>query len=92
MGIINTELSLKLNQDDVEDAGFMKVKAIVTKVKSYDVLVEPTVLYPIGFILNFWEETTSYKLRWQASDGRKAQLPTLFVRVLIDNLADLPYP
>ena len=63
MGIINTELSLKLNQDDVEDAGFMKVKAIVTKVKSYDVLVEPTVLYPIGFILNFWEETTSYKLR-----------------------------
>ena len=27
---INMELSLKLNQDNVEDASFMKVKAIVT--------------------------------------------------------------
>jgi hypothetical protein len=48
--ITKAELSLKLNQEDVQDAGFMKVKAIVmkaiiTKAKSYDVLVGTTVLY-----------------------------------------------
>jgi hypothetical protein len=31
-GITKTELSLKLNQDDVKDAGFMKVNTIVTEV------------------------------------------------------------
>jgi hypothetical protein len=88
-GITKAELSLKLNQEDVEDAGFMKVKAIVTEAKSYDVLVGTTVLYPMGFILDFWEEIASYRPEWQAGDGRKAQLPTRFVRVLTGNLADL---
>jgi hypothetical protein len=51
--IMKGELFLKLNQDDVEDAGFMKVRAIVTEAKSYDVLVGSTVLYPMGFTLDF---------------------------------------
>jgi hypothetical protein len=51
--ITKAKLALKLNQEDVEDAGFMKVKAIVTDAKSYDVLVGTTVLYPMGFILDF---------------------------------------
>jgi hypothetical protein len=51
--ITKGELALKLNQDDVEDAGFMNVKAIVTEAKSYDVLVGSMVLYPIGFTLDF---------------------------------------
>jgi hypothetical protein len=42
--ITKGELALKLNQDDVEDASFMKVKAIVIEAKSYDVLVGSTVL------------------------------------------------
>jgi hypothetical protein len=88
-GITKAELSLKLNQEDVEDAGFMKVKNIVTEAKSYDVLVWMTVLYPMGFTLDFWEEIASYRLGWQAGDGRKAQLPARFVRVLTGNLADL---
>jgi hypothetical protein len=67
----------------------MKVKAIVTEAKSYDVLVGSTVLYPMGFILDFWEETTSYRPGWQAGDGRKASLPARFIRVLTSNLADL---
>jgi hypothetical protein len=71
-GITKAELSLKLNQEDVEDAGFMKVKAIVTETKSYDVLVGTTVLYPMGFTLDFWEEIASYRPGWQAGDGRKA--------------------
>jgi hypothetical protein len=87
--ITKGELTLKLNQDDVEDASFMKVKAIVTEAKSYDVLVGLTVLYPMGFTLDFWEETASYRLGWQASDRRKASLPARFIRVLTGNLADL---
>jgi hypothetical protein len=58
--ITKGELALKLNQDDVEDASFMKVKAIVTEAKSYNILVGSTVLYPMGFTLDFWEETASY--------------------------------
>jgi hypothetical protein len=88
-GITKAELSLKLNQEDVENACFMKVKAIVTEAKSYDILVGTTVLYPMGFTLDFWEEITSYRPGWQAGDGRKAQLLARFVRVLTGNLADL---
>jgi hypothetical protein len=80
--ITKGELVLKLNQDDVEDASFMKVKAIVTEAKSYNVLVGSTVLYPMGFTLDFWEETASYRPGWQAGDGRKASLPARFIRVL----------
>jgi hypothetical protein len=58
----------------VEDAGFMKVKAIVTEANSYDVLVGTTVLYPMGFTLDFWEEIISYRPGWQVGDGHKAQL------------------
>ena len=48
IAITKRELILKLNQDDVEDASFMKLKAIVTEAKSYDVLVRSTILYPMG--------------------------------------------
>jgi hypothetical protein len=72
--ITKGKLALKLNQDDIEDASFMKVKAIVTEAKSYDVLVGSTVLYPMGFTLDFWEETASYRPGWQAGDGCKASL------------------
>jgi hypothetical protein len=88
-GITKAELSLKLNQEDVKDAGFMRVKAIVTEAKSYDVLVGTTVLYPMGFTLDFWEEIASYRPGWQAGDGRKAQLSARFVPVLTGNLTDL---
>jgi hypothetical protein len=87
--ITKGELALKLNQDDVEDASFMKVKAIVTEAKSYDILVRSTVLYPMGFTLDFWEETASYRPGWQVGDERKALLPARFIRVLTGNLADL---
>jgi hypothetical protein len=92
IAITKGELALKLNQDDVEDASFMKVKAIVTEAKSSDVLVESTVLYQgchNGFTLDFWEEIASYRPRWQAGNGRKVSLPARFIRVLTGNLADL---
>jgi hypothetical protein len=87
--ITKEELALKLNQDDVEDASFMKVEAIVTEAKSYDVLVGSTVLYPMGFTLDFWDETASYRPGWQAGDGHKASLQARFIRVLTGNLVDL---
>jgi hypothetical protein len=37
----------------------MKMKAIVMEAKLHDVLVGMTVLYPIGFILDFREEIAS---------------------------------
>jgi hypothetical protein len=40
----------------MKDVGFMKVEA-----KSYDVLVGTTVMYPMGFTLEFWEEIANYK-------------------------------
>jgi hypothetical protein len=43
----------------------------------------------MGFTLDFWEETASYRPGWQASDGRKASLPARFIQVLTGNLADL---
>jgi hypothetical protein len=89
IAITKGELALKLNQDDVEDASFMKVKAIITEAKSYDVLVGSKVLYPMGFTLDFWEETASYRLGWQAGDGHKALLPAQFIRVLTGNLVDV---
>jgi hypothetical protein len=67
----------------------MKIKAIVMEAKLYDVLVGSTVLYPMGFTLDFWKETASYRPGWQAGDGRKASLPARFIRVLTGNLADL---
>jgi hypothetical protein len=48
----------------VEDAGFMKVKAIIMEAKSYDVLVGTIVMYLMGFILDFWEEIASYRPGW----------------------------
>jgi hypothetical protein len=73
--ITKTELSLQFNPEYIEDASFIKMKAIITEAKSYDVLVGSTVLYPMGFTLDFWEETASYRPGWQAGDGCKAQLP-----------------
>jgi hypothetical protein len=46
-------------------------------------------LYPIRFTLDFWEETASYRLGWQAGDERKASLPARFIRILTGNLVDL---
>jgi hypothetical protein len=88
-GITKIELSLQLNPDNVEDASFMKVKAIITEAKSYGILVGSTILYPMGFTLDFWKETASYRLGWQAGNRRKAQLPARFIQVLTRHLANL---
>ncbi len=44
--------------------------AIVTTFESYDVLVGGVVLYPMGFQMDYWMETTTYQLGWQSRDGQ----------------------
>ena len=58
-GITAKELLLQIRPNDVMDAGSIKAKAIVTEAESYDVLVGATVLYPMGFVIDFWDETAS---------------------------------
>lgn len=50
--ITKVELAFKLPPDDAMDANFMRVKAILTKAKSYDV-GKAMALYPIESILDF---------------------------------------
>ena len=45
------------------------MKAIATQVESYDVLVGAMVMYPMDFTIDSWNETSSYRPRWQASEG-----------------------
>jgi hypothetical protein len=37
-------------------------------------LIKGGVLYPMGFVLDFWEEIASYNLGCQSWDGFQAQL------------------
>ena len=76
--ITRNKLEVQICQDGVENATYMKAKAIVTQANSYDILVGAMVLYPMDFILDFREETIYYRSGWQARDGRKAHSPTRF--------------
>jgi hypothetical protein len=42
----------------------VRAKGVVTQVTSYDVLVRGANLYPLGVILDFWEEILYYQPRW----------------------------
>lgn len=37
-------------------------------------------LYPMDFTVDFWNERTSCRPRWQVGDGDQATLPTQFIR------------
>ena len=80
IGITIQPLLIKFQPHDVMDSTTIKVKAIATQAESYDVLVDAMVLYPMGFTIDFWNETTAYRPRWQVGNGRQATLPTRFIR------------
>jgi hypothetical protein len=69
-----TNTLAKLNPNHPTNKSTIQVQVVVTNVLSYDVLVWGVMLYPMGFVLNFWEETTSHRLGWQLGDGHHAQL------------------
>ena len=78
-GITIQPLLVRFQPHDVIDSAAIKVKAIATQAESYDVLVGAMVLYPMGFTIEFWNETVSYRPGWQAGDGPQTTLPIRFI-------------
>ncbi|CAM6122943.1 unnamed protein product [Calypogeia fissa] len=72
-------LSVDLFPDHATDSSTMQLTALVTTAESYDVLVGCAVLYPMGFQIDYWTETASFRLGWQSGDGRTVQVPVRFV-------------
>ncbi len=63
-------LSVQMRLDHATDSSRLGVTVVVIVVESYDVLVGGVVLYPMGFKMDYWMETTVYQLGWQSGDGR----------------------
>jgi hypothetical protein len=72
-------LSVQMKPDHVTDSFRLGVTIVVTAAKSYDVLVGGVVLYLMGFLMDYWTETTTYRPGWQFGDGRTNQVPARFI-------------
>jgi hypothetical protein len=48
------------------DSSKLGVTVVVTVVELYDVLIRGVMLY----LMDYWTETTVYRLGWQSGDGR----------------------
>jgi len=72
-------LSVQMKPDHVTDSSRLGMTAVVTVVESYDVLVGGVVLYPMGFQMDYWTETTTYRPGWQSRDGRMSQVHVRFI-------------
>jgi hypothetical protein len=46
--------------DHATDSSKLGVTIVVTEAESYDVLVGGAMLYPMGFLMDYWTETTAY--------------------------------
>jgi len=68
-----------MKPDHVTDSFRLGMTVVVTAAESYDVLVGGAVLYPMGFHMDYWIETTTYQLGWQSGDGRMSQVPVRFI-------------
>jgi hypothetical protein len=72
-------LLVQMKSDHVTDSSRLGVTTVVTAAESYDVLVGGAVLYPMGFQMDYWTETTTYRPGWQSGDGRMIQVPVRFI-------------
>ncbi|BBM98434.1 hypothetical protein Mp_1g13510 [Marchantia polymorpha subsp. ruderalis] len=72
-------IAVQLRHDHAHDSSQFGVRAVVTSAESYDVLVDGAVLYPMGFRMDYWTETTPYCHGWQSGDGRLNELPLRFI-------------
>jgi hypothetical protein len=72
-------LSMQIKPDHATDSSRLGVIAIVTTVESYDVLVGGAMLYSIGFQMDYWTETTTYRPGWQSGDRRISQALVRFI-------------
>lgn len=55
-----------------------RVPAVVTGAESYNVLVGSAVLYPLGFVLDYWGESVCFRPGWQSGEARTTELPSSF--------------
>ncbi len=72
-------LSVQMKPDHVTDSSRLGMTAVVTVVESYDVLVGGVVLYPMGFQMDYWTETMTYRPGWQSRDGQMSQVHVRFI-------------
>jgi hypothetical protein len=57
-------LLVQMKLDHAFDNSRLGVIVVVIAAKSYDVLVGGVVLYPMGFQMDYWTETSAYRLGW----------------------------
>jgi len=57
---------------------------MMTNATFYDVLVGDIVLYPMGFVLDFWKDIISYKPRWQSKDGDQSPLHVQYFSQVVE--------
>ncbi|OAE25150.1 hypothetical protein AXG93_3217s1680 [Marchantia polymorpha subsp. ruderalis] len=72
-------ISVQVRHDHAQDSSQFGVRAVVTSVESYDVLVGGAVLYPMGFRMDYWIEIAAYRPGWQSGDERMSELPVRFI-------------
>ncbi len=53
-------LLMQMKANHATDSSKLGVTIVVTTAKSYDALVGGAVLYPMGFQMDYWMETTTY--------------------------------
>ncbi len=63
-------LSVQMKPDHATNSSRLGIIVVVIVVESYDVLIRGVVLYPMGFQMDYWTETATYRLGWQSGDGR----------------------
>jgi hypothetical protein len=68
--ITHDKLSVQMKPDHVTDSSRLGVTTIVTAAELYDVLIKGAMLYPMGFQMDYWIETATYRPSWQSGDGR----------------------
>jgi hypothetical protein len=62
-------LSVQMRLDHATDSLRLGVIVIVTTTELYDVLVGGAMLYSMGFQMDYWTETMTYRHGWQFEDG-----------------------
>jgi hypothetical protein len=72
-------LSVEVMPGHATNNSNVRVTAVATQAQSYDVLVGGAVLYPMGFQMDYWSETASFRPGWRDGDGRTCMLPVKFL-------------
>jgi hypothetical protein len=68
-----------MRPNHVVNSSKLGVTAVVIITELYDVLFRGVVLYPMGFQMDYWTETTTYRPGWQFGDGRMSQVSMRFI-------------